>query len=47
MWWLKALAIWLLVSLATTALIGRFLAGKYFKEQAKPNEQTAADDELN
>lgn len=33
MWWLKAMAVWVLISLATTGLIGRFLAGRYFRER--------------
>jgi hypothetical protein len=28
MWWLKALAIWGLISLAVSALIGRFVGGR-------------------
>jgi hypothetical protein len=44
MWWLKALGIWILISLATTGLIGRFLAGRYFRQQARPKKESLPDD---
>jgi hypothetical protein len=44
MWWLKALGIWILISLATTGLIGRFLAGRYFRQQTRPKKESLPDD---
>jgi hypothetical protein len=36
MWLVKALAIWVGISLIASGFIGRFLAGKYIQRQSNP-----------
>lgn len=36
MWFLKALALWTLISLVASGFIGHFLAGKYMRRQSRP-----------
>jgi uncharacterized protein YneF (UPF0154 family) len=41
MWLVKALAIWVGISLIASGFIGRFLAGKYIQRQSDPTPDAA------
>jgi hypothetical protein len=47
MWWLKALLMWAVFSIAVSGLIGRFVAGNYIRTKPKlPSEEARIQDRV-